>query len=77
MKEYISSRAVRYSIIAAHGLMVSLRSYVPNADAKLQAAADRAADMLHDFINDLHDYEEARIDQETDRESGACSEAKA
>ena len=65
MKDYIIHRAVRYSIIAAHGLMVSLRSYVPNVDVKLQAAADRAADRLHDIINQLHDYEEARIDQET------------
>ena len=77
MKDYISHRAVRYAIIAAHGLMVSLRSYVPNADAKLQAAADRAADMLHDLINDLHDYEEARIDQDNQEEDRAYPQDQA
>ena len=65
MKDYIIHRAVRYSIIAAHGLMASVRAYEPNVDAKLQAAADRAYLKLHDIINQLHDYEEARIDQET------------
>ena len=77
MKDYIIHRAVRYSIIAAHGLMASARAYEPNVDAKLQVAADRAADMLHDLINDLHDYEEARIDGPQEEEDGAYSASKA
>jgi hypothetical protein len=49
--------------------MTSLKAYQPDVDAKLQAAADMAADTLHDIINDLHDYEEASIDgpEEEDR----------
>ena len=74
MKDYIAHRAIRYSIIAAHGLMMSLRNYVPNVDVKLQATADRVADRLHDIINQLHDYEEARCDQATEEESRAYSQ---
>lgn len=60
MKDFIIHRAVRYSIIAAHGLMVSLRGYTPNVDIQLQLQADLAADKLEDLINCLHDYEETR-----------------
>ena len=73
----VPERLVRYSIIAAHGAMASLKSYKPNVDAKLQALADRAADKLHDIINTLHDYEEAHIDHATETASRTYSEGQA
>ena len=73
----VPERLVRYAIIAAHGAMASLRAYEPNVDAKLQAAADRAAHMLPVLINNLHDYEEAYIDKASEEESRAYSKGQA